>query len=168
MQWCQRLGADYGMDPWIWQSLVGPSFCLSSKLCLCNSFHGWLFPILRRGKVSTLWSSEQHFELGYLYSWIQLLELFVDIAYYSPIRFRIGKNPSPICWWPFCLIDSVFCLTEDLQFYEVSFVNYRFYSTNHCCSIQEFFPCANIFQKDEFYWLRKTVFKKTVWEGLLR
>ena len=56
VQWCQRLEADYGMDPWIWQSLDGPSFCLSSKLCLCNSFHGWLFPILRRGKVSTLWS----------------------------------------------------------------------------------------------------------------
>jgi hypothetical protein len=34
MQWCQRLEADYGMDPWIWQSLDGPSFCLSSKLCL--------------------------------------------------------------------------------------------------------------------------------------
>jgi hypothetical protein len=26
MQWCQRLGADYGMDPCIWQSLDGPSF----------------------------------------------------------------------------------------------------------------------------------------------
>jgi hypothetical protein len=32
MQWCQRLEADYGMDPWIWQSLDGPSFRLSSKL----------------------------------------------------------------------------------------------------------------------------------------
>jgi hypothetical protein len=21
MQWCQRLDADYGVDPWIWQSL---------------------------------------------------------------------------------------------------------------------------------------------------
>jgi hypothetical protein len=30
MQWCQRLEADYGVDPWIWQSLDGPSFCLSS------------------------------------------------------------------------------------------------------------------------------------------
>ena len=37
MQWCHRLEANYGMDPWIWQSLDGPSFCLSSKLCLCNS-----------------------------------------------------------------------------------------------------------------------------------
>jgi hypothetical protein len=35
MQWCQRLDADYGVDPWIWQSLHGPSFHLSSKLCLC-------------------------------------------------------------------------------------------------------------------------------------
>jgi hypothetical protein len=40
MQWCQRLEADYGMYPRIWQSLDGPSFRLSSKLCLCNSFHG--------------------------------------------------------------------------------------------------------------------------------
>ena len=31
MQWCQRLDADYGVDPCIWQSLHGPSFHLSSK-----------------------------------------------------------------------------------------------------------------------------------------
>jgi hypothetical protein len=31
MQWFQRLEADYGVDPWIWQSLDGPSFCHSSK-----------------------------------------------------------------------------------------------------------------------------------------
>jgi hypothetical protein len=37
MQWCQRLDADYGVDPWLWQSLHGPSFHLSSKLRLCNS-----------------------------------------------------------------------------------------------------------------------------------
>jgi hypothetical protein len=24
MQWCQRLDAHYGVDPWIWQSLHGP------------------------------------------------------------------------------------------------------------------------------------------------
>ena len=35
MQWCQRLDADYGVDPWLWQSLHGPSFHLSSKLRLC-------------------------------------------------------------------------------------------------------------------------------------
>jgi hypothetical protein len=41
MQWCHHLEANYGMDPCIWQSLDGPSFCLSSKLGLCNSFHCW-------------------------------------------------------------------------------------------------------------------------------
>jgi hypothetical protein len=39
MQWCQHLEADHGMDLWIWQSLDGPSFCHTSKFCLCNSFH---------------------------------------------------------------------------------------------------------------------------------
>ena len=29
MQWCQRLDADYGVDPWIRQSLHGPPFNLS-------------------------------------------------------------------------------------------------------------------------------------------
>ena len=31
----------YGVDPWMGQSLDGPSFHLSSELCLCNSFHGY-------------------------------------------------------------------------------------------------------------------------------
>jgi hypothetical protein len=42
--------------------------------------------------------------------------------------------------------DGVFCLTEALQFYEVLFVNSWSYSTSHCCSVQEFFPCARIFE----------------------
>jgi hypothetical protein len=40
VQWCQHLEADYGMEPRVWQSLDGPSFHLTTKLCLCNSFHG--------------------------------------------------------------------------------------------------------------------------------
>ena len=65
------------MDPWIWQSLDGPSFCLSSKLCLCNSFHGWLFPILRMSKVSTLWSSFFFSFICFTYCtlwWIKLMD----------------------------------------------------------------------------------------------
>jgi hypothetical protein len=55
MQWCQRLETDYGMDPWIWKSLDGPSFRHSSKFCLCNSFHGCYVPISRKGQsVHTL------------------------------------------------------------------------------------------------------------------
>ncbi len=55
MQWCQRLEADYGMDPQVAQSLDGPSFHLSSKLCLCNSFHGCFVPNSKKGQsVHTL------------------------------------------------------------------------------------------------------------------
>jgi hypothetical protein len=55
MQWCQRLDADYGMDPRVWQSLDGPSFRHSSKLCLCNSFHGCFVPNFKKGQsVHTL------------------------------------------------------------------------------------------------------------------
>jgi hypothetical protein len=50
MQWCQLLEADYGMDPWVRQSLDGPSFRHSSKLCLCNSFHGCFVPNSKRGQ----------------------------------------------------------------------------------------------------------------------
>ena len=48
MQWCHRLEANYGMDLWIWQSLDGPSFCLSSKLdnsialSLTHKSSGWV------------------------------------------------------------------------------------------------------------------------------
>ena len=57
MGWCLHLEADYGMDPWVGQSLDGPSFRLNSKLCLCNSFHGCFAPNSKRGKVTTVWSS---------------------------------------------------------------------------------------------------------------
>jgi hypothetical protein len=54
-QWCSHLKADYGVDPWIWQSLNSPSFCLSSKLCLCNSFHWCFVPNSKKGqRVHTL------------------------------------------------------------------------------------------------------------------
>jgi hypothetical protein len=74
-----------------------------------------------------------------LFSCVQLLEFFVYIRYKSPISFIFGKDPFPICWWPFCLIDGVIFLTEALQFYEVPFVDSRSYSTSHLCSLQEFF-----------------------------
>ena len=53
----------------------------------------------------------------FFFSGVQLLQFFV----YTDIRSRIGKETLPICWWLFCLIESVFCLTEALQFYEVPF-----------------------------------------------
>ena len=37
----------WDMDPQVRQSLDGPSFHLSSKLCLCNSFHWYFIPYSR-------------------------------------------------------------------------------------------------------------------------
>jgi hypothetical protein len=55
MQWCQRLEADYRMDPRIWQSLDGPPLCVSSKLRLCKSLHGCSTPNSKKGQsVHTL------------------------------------------------------------------------------------------------------------------
>ena len=57
VQWCQRLEADYGVDPWIRQSLDGPPFVSAPNFVSVTPSMGVLFPVLRRGKVSTLWSS---------------------------------------------------------------------------------------------------------------
>jgi hypothetical protein len=77
------------------------------------------FSAIRYSSVdNSLFSSVLHFLIG-LFDFLEssfLSSLYIlDI---SPL-FRIGKDPSPICWWPFCLIDSVFCLVESLQFYKV-------------------------------------------------
>jgi len=112
---------------WIIFSGASQPFSIPQLRILCLA----LYPIFNRVILS---------------SGVYLPELFVYIGYYSPIWFRIGKDPFPIWWWPFCLTDGVFCLTEALQFYEVPFVNSRSYSTSHCCSLQEFFPCVHIFE----------------------
>jgi hypothetical protein len=65
------------------------------------------------------------------------------------------KILSPYAGGLFCLIDSVFCLTEALQFYEVLFVNSWSYSTRHCCSVKEFFHCAYIFEAFPYFLLYK-------------
>jgi hypothetical protein len=44
MQYCLGLVIVYGMDPWLGQFLDGPSFDLSSELCLYNSFQGYFVP----------------------------------------------------------------------------------------------------------------------------
>ena len=73
-KWPSRLDADYGVDPWIWQSLHGPSFHLSSKLCLCNSFHGCFVPTSKEGHsvhTSVFIFLEFHvFRKLYLISWV--------------------------------------------------------------------------------------------------
>ena len=71
----------------------------------------------------SLFSSVPHFLFG-LFDFLE--SIFLSSLYIldiSPIWFRIGKDPLPICWLSFCFIDSVFCLTEALQFYEFPFVD---------------------------------------------
>jgi hypothetical protein len=62
-----------GWNP-IWQPLDGPSFRLSSKLCLCNSFHGCFVPNFKeRQSVHTLVFILLEFYVFcklYLISWI--------------------------------------------------------------------------------------------------
>ena len=65
------------------------------------------------------------------------------------------KDPFPICWWPFCLIDGVFCFAEALQLYEVSFIDSRSYSKSHCYSSQESFPCTHIYEAFPYFLLLK-------------
>ena len=73
--------------------------------------------------LNSLFSSVPQLLIG-LFGFLEsnfLSSLYIlDIS--PPIRFRIGKDLIPICWLPFGLIDSVLCLTEALQFYEVPFV----------------------------------------------
>jgi hypothetical protein len=84
MQWCQRLDADYGVDPWIWQSLHGPSFHLSSKLCLCNSFQGCFVPTSKEGHsvhTSVFIFLEFHvFRKLYLISWVSFFKEEINVG----------------------------------------------------------------------------------------
>ena len=54
----------------------------------------------------------------------ELCHRFLQGKYQSLTKPLLGKDPFPIYWWPFCLIDSIFCPTEALQFYEIPFVDF--------------------------------------------
>jgi hypothetical protein len=69
-------------------------------------------------------------------------------------------------WWSFCLIDGVFCLAEALQLYKVTFIDSQSYSTSHCCSIQEFFPCTHIFEAFLYFLLSFSV-SGFMWSSLI-
>jgi hypothetical protein len=73
MQWCQRLEADYRMDPWIWQSLDGPSFRHISKLCLSY----FLFLSVSLGPVAlVLQTGVEIFKESYL----SFLEMIISMC----------------------------------------------------------------------------------------
>jgi hypothetical protein len=56
-QECLGLMIVYGINPQVGKCLDSHSFSLRCTLCLCNSFHGYFIPLLRRFEVSVLWSS---------------------------------------------------------------------------------------------------------------
>jgi hypothetical protein len=96
---------------------------------------------------NSLFSSVPHFLIG-LFGFLEskfLSSLYIlDISLLLDLR--LVMIFSQICWLPFFLIDSVLCLIEALQFYEVPFVDSGSYSTSHCCSVQEFFPLCPYLQ----------------------
>ena len=102
MQWCQCLEADYGVDPQISQSLDGPYFHLSSKLCLCNSFHGCFIPNSKKGQnihsykfLSVLSCYHQGMwplEMGVPRSFIHYLSLCSSVFYINWEAFRKDKH----------------------------------------------------------------------------
>ena len=57
MQWCQRLDADYGVIPGFGSLYMVHPFISAPNFVSVTPSMGVLFPFLRKGKVSTLWSS---------------------------------------------------------------------------------------------------------------
>jgi hypothetical protein len=98
MQYCLCLAADYGMDPRLGQSLHGPSFCLSSKLCLCNSLNGYFVPhsfetssgyMPRRGIAGSFNSTMSNFLRNHLSCQKQSTDTMQ-----SPSKFQLNSKQS--------------------------------------------------------------------------
>jgi hypothetical protein len=80
------------------QSLDGPSFCLSSELCVCNSFHGYLVPHSKKeGSIHTLAFLLLEFHvfcklfLGILSFWANI---HLSVSVYQVTSFVIGLPHS--------------------------------------------------------------------------
>jgi hypothetical protein len=104
---------------------------------------------------NSLFSSVPHFLMG-LFEFLE--SIFLSSLYILDINplsdLELEKILSQSVGGPFCLIDSIFCLTEALQFYQ-PFVDSGSYSRNLCCSVHEFFPCAHIFEAFSHFLLYK-------------
>jgi hypothetical protein len=95
MQQCLQLVVAYGMDPQVQQSLDGPSLHLSSKHCLCNSFHGCFVTNSKKGQSLS----------GSLYVALCLLVLHCQIGdiiaafSISVMKKRCGNFRKCISFW---------------------------------------------------------------------
>ena len=121
--------------------------CISLMIKDVEHFFRCFSAIRYSSGENSLFSSEPHFLMG-IFDFLEstfLSSLYIlDIIPLSDLG--QVKILSQSVGGLFCLIDSVFCLAEALQSHEVPFVNSRSYSTSHCCSIQELFPCAHILE----------------------
>ena len=62
--------------------------------------------------------------LYYIFYWI-ICFLMINFLYFgdqSSVWCGVSEDVFPFCRLPFCLIDSVLCLTETFQFHEVPFI----------------------------------------------
>jgi hypothetical protein len=63
MQWCQLLEADYGVDPWIWQSLDGPSFVSAPNFVSVTPRTSWNSKASARQKTPSI-RQKDHQQIG--------------------------------------------------------------------------------------------------------
>ena len=80
------------MDPQVGRSLDDLSFIASSTIYLCNSFHGYFVALLRRTKVSTLWSS---FFLSFMWSVNCILDIW---SFWANIHLPLNACVF-FCYW---------------------------------------------------------------------
>ena len=114
-----------------WNLRVG-LICISLMIKDVEHFFRCFSAIQYSSVENSLFSSVPHFLLG-LYDFLEssfLSSLYIlDIC--PPSDLGLVKIISQSVGGLFVLLTSVFCLTEALQFYEVPFVDSRYYNTNH-------------------------------------
>jgi hypothetical protein len=101
-----------GWIPQVWQSLDGLYFRFCSTLCLCICSRKYfaplfppvniLFPLLRRTKVSTLWSS---FFLSFLLSENSILCI---LNFWANIHLSVTTNHVYSLWLPYLTQNVIF------------------------------------------------------------
>jgi hypothetical protein len=93
------------------------TWVMSQLIRAMISYSVWLFSVFLSAKNENPYTNYKTFITG-------SKDICRLLGYYTQqLNNMTDKDPFPICWWHFCLTDSVFCLTEVLQFYEVQFVD---------------------------------------------
>ena len=156
MQWCQRLEADYGMDPWIWQSEIVHPFVSAPNFVSITPSMGVLFSILRRGKVSTFWSSfflsfmcfaNYNLYLGYskFLGWYPLISEYISFEFFCDWVTSFKEKKKNI-------------YSKDYKLYPNLFVFSMLPQVNYCLSV-----CHSLANLIHFAHVSVCIKIKTVW-----